>query len=282
MKRTLLALLAAGCAQAGPAPAAGSPAAAAKTAAATAGGLDVGPVRDRLRLYTDAAAHTLALVEPDPEEPAPRELTLFWLDGGRFHQVPVVSASADGLKFEIGFDDARIPARPAGSIKREGGKTVLSCDGTEVALVPMPAADAQKLLGGATFVADHTRWQPVALGVLRDRYLYVDGGATKGSRDQYRIFEGTKGALRAIPVVEARWDERENVLTLKTDAGTLRVRRDESQEREYTLKPAWDGRKDDWSSLPRVENWRLIFEGLGLYPEGRSPTPCDPMLASTR
>jgi hypothetical protein len=266
-----LVLCAAACAKTAPDP---------KAAAAAAGpGLDVSSVKDRLRLYTDGQSHYLALVEPDPESPAPPELTLFWMDGGSFHQVPVASAYGEGLRFEIGFDDARIPARPAGSVKREQGKTLLACYGTDVPLTRVPAEEADKMVAGARFVANRTRWQPVALGKLGDRYLYVDSGALADNRDKYRIFEGPKGSMRAIDVVEARWDERSNVLTLKTKERTLRVARDEAQTHGYTLKPAWDGSKDDWSSMERAENWRLVFEGLGLYPEGRSPTPCDPMMA---
>jgi len=244
-------------------------------------GLDVSAVKDRLKVYTDGSSHYLALVEPDPESPAPRELTLFWADGGSFHQVPVASAWADGLKFEIGFDDARIPARPAGSVKREEGKTVLSCWGTDVPLKRVPGAEAEKLLGGARFVENRTAWHPVALGKLGDRYLYVDSGALPGNHDKYRVFEGAKGAMRESQVVEARWDERENMLTIKTKDGTLRVTQDRAQH-SYTLKPAWDGKKEDWSSIERADNWRLIFEGLGLYPEGRSPTPCDPAMAAAK
>jgi hypothetical protein len=243
--------------------------------APAAGGLDVTAVREDLRLYTDDKGHALALVEPDPEKPAPRELTLFWgADGTTFHQVPVASAHADGLKFEIGFDDARIPARPAGTVKREEGKTVLECYGTTVPLTLVPAERAKDALARARFVANRTRWSPVALGKQGDHYLYVDSGAATDNRDQYRVFTGTKGAMRAIPVVESRWDERENVLTLKTKEGTLLVGQDRNQQ-EYTLKPAWENRKEDWSSVERAASWRLIFEQLGLYPEGRSPTPCD-------
>src|SRR5262249_36785930 len=124
MRLTFVLVLAA-CAKTAPAP---------QAAAGAAAGVAVSPVRDRLRLWTDGQSHSVALGEPDPEAPAPRELTLFWREGGAFHQVPVDSAFADGMKFEIGFDDARIPARPAGSIKREEGKTVLSCWGTDVPL----------------------------------------------------------------------------------------------------------------------------------------------------
>jgi hypothetical protein len=239
--------------------------------------LDVAAVRDDLSVYTDADAHYLALVEPDPERPAPRELTLFYGDGTTFHQVPVYNAYADGLKFEIGFDDARIPARPAGDVKREEGKTMLSCWGTTVPLTLVPAGQAKDLIAKARFVANHTRWSPVALGKEGERYLYIDVGAAADNRNQYRVFTGKKGALQPIGVVESRWDRDEVTLTLKTKEGMLVVARDKNQ-RSYTLKPRWEDKKEDWSAIERAANWRLIFDELGVYPEGRSPTPCDPML----
>jgi hypothetical protein len=94
----------------------------------------------------------------------------------------------------------------------------------------------------------------------------------------YRVFEGKKGALKAIDVVDARWDQGFNVLTVKTKNGTVLVKRDPNEKTEYTLRPTWEGKKADIVAVPRAANWRLIYEGLGVYPERPSPTPCDPML----
>jgi len=267
--RSLLCLLAAGCGGA----AAGAPPAA---HAAAASPVDITPVRDDMRVYDAGKGHFIALVEPDPEKQPPRELMLFWGDGKVFHAVPVWSAQADGLKFEIGFKDARIPASPAGEVKRERGKTELECWGEHVELKRLDGAAAGPMLAAARFEKSKTEWSPVALGKDRDRYLYVDAGYIDSNSKRYRVFEGQKGSMKSVEVIEGKWDN--SALTIKTAQGVLRVTREDSERTEYTLKPAWEGKKGEYSGMPRAANWRLIYEQLGVYSERPSPTPCDPML----
>jgi hypothetical protein len=135
------------------------------------------------------------------------------------------------------------------------------------------------MLASAKFQKGKIEWAPIALGKDGDRYLYVDHGQTADTKDVYRVFEGKKGALKKIDVSEAKWDERSGVLGIKTADGKLSVKRDDSERTEFTLRPAWDGKKGEYAALPRAKNWRLIFEELGIYGATRpSPTPCDPML----
>src|SRR5262249_41378043 len=135
---------------------------------------------------------------------------------------------------------------------------------------------AGPMLAAARFERSQTEWSPVALGKDRDRYLYVDAGNTDANSKRYRVFEGTKGAMKAVEVFEGKWDN--SALRLKTAAGILKVTRDDSERTEYTLKPVWEGKKVEYAGLPRAANWRLIYQGLGVYQEMPSPTPCDPML----
>lgn len=273
VRRTLLPVigLAFGCGGA----AAGGPGATATAPAAT---VDIAPVKGDLEVYDAGKGHYLALVEPDPEKQPPRDLMLFWGDGKLFHAVKVSQASADGLKFEIGFQDPRIPMTPAGQVKRERGKTELECWGEHAELKLVPADQASPMLAAARFEPGRSDWAPVALGKDGDRYLYVDHGQTPENKDIYRVFAGTKGALKKIDVSEAKWDERSGVLNIKTTDGKINVARDDNERTEYTLKPTWDGKKGEFSALPRAKNWRLIFEELGVYKSRPSPTPCDPML----
>jgi len=86
--------------------------------------------------------------------------------------------------------------------------------------------------------------------------------------------------MRQIAVTESKYDSRSNEWTFRTKDGVLKGMRDPEQ-RSYTITLAWDGKKDQhWTSLERAENWKLIYEDLGIYGDGRSPTPCDPMLAA--
>jgi hypothetical protein len=266
---------------------AGCGGAAAGGGGATAGGaaaggerVDISSVRADLDVYTDGKGNLLALVEPDPERPVPDDLRLFYGDGKTFHGVPASGASADGLKFEIGFADPRIASSQAGSVKRELGKVVVSCYGTDVELGKLPAPEAQAMVGGATFIKSRTRYAPLALVRDGDRYLYVDYPVDASGDDKYRVWSGSPGKMRRLEVVESKYDSRSNEWTFRTRDGILKGMRD-PDARSYTITLAWQDRKDQhWSALERAENWKLIYEGLGIYPEGRSPTPCDPMLAS--
>jgi len=265
---------AAGCsgsAAAGPSPANGGKAAAA---------IDITPVKDDLRVYDAGQGHFIALVEPDPEKQPPRDRMLFWGDGKVFYAALVASASSEGLKFEIGFQDARVPATPAGTVKREEGKTEIECWGEHVPLKKLPPDAANPMIAAARFLPSRTEWTPVALGHEGEKYLYVDSnfGFREEKDRQYRVFEGDKGSLKSIEVSEGKWDEHTNALTIKTANGVLVVTRDEAERTEYTLRPAWRDKKSEITALPRAKNWHLIYEGLGVYSEKPTPTPCDPML----
>ena len=241
---------------------------------------DIAPVRGDLVVYTDGKGHLIALVEPDPEREVPDDLVLFYGDGKTFHSVPLYSSNDNGLAFEVGFKDARIPSLPGGSIKRELGKVTLSCWGTDVELQKLPAAEAQAMVGGAAFMKNRTRWAPLALSAEGDRYVYVDSGQIPENYKKYRVWRGPKGKMREVPLTDSSYDERANEFTFKTKDGVLKARRAEEVKTEYTLALAWDGqdkKKDELKPLPRSENWKLIFNELGVY-DARSPTPCDPVL----
>src|SRR5215831_1951127 len=238
---------------------------------------DVSAVRDSLVVFQDGKGHYVALVEPSWERESPEDQTLFWGDGKVFHAVPVRRASENGLEFEIEYSDPRISITPAGSVKRALGKTALICESTTVTLVRVPPAEAKAMLAGARFEKRWVDHAPLSLGQAGDRYLYVDSQRGKGGRT-YRIFEGPKGKLALVDTVEGTWDERRNLLPLKTKDRTLIVSRAPEIRDEYTLKAQWEGKGDEYKTLPREANWHLIFEGLGIYGDRPGPTPCDLVL----
>ncbi len=234
--------------------------------------VDVGPVRADLDVYTDGKGHYIPLVEPDPEREIPTELALFYGDGKAFHAADVGQFYADGMKFEIGFSDPRLSS--SASIERELGKVRLKCYGEELELTRLPDAEAQAMVGAASFYKNETKFRPLALAKNGDKYLYVDIDAS--DREKHRVFSGTKGKMKAIPVKSSKYDERENTFTFETEQGTLVATRDRDA-REYAFGLGWAGKKEPWETLGRGESWRLIFEELGIYPS-RTPTPCDPVM----
>jgi hypothetical protein len=274
MKAIALLLAAAGCG-------AGAASVADRPAAPGGERADISAVRADLDVYTDGKGNMIALVEPDPERDIPTDVALFYGDGKTMHAVPVSRYHADGLAFDVGFADPRIGANPAGSVVRELGKVTLACYGETVALTKLPDAESQAMVGAASFVKNRTRHGPLALVRDGDRYLYVDYELDAPDGRAYRVFEGKQGRLTPVALDESGYDERENVWTFKTRKGVLKGMRDPKQS-SYTITLAWEGKPDTYTSLSRAENWKLIYEELGIYPEGRSPTPCDPMLAQLR
>ena len=236
---------------------------------------DISSVRDQLSVFDAGQGHYIALVEPDAENPTPPQLMLFWGDGKVFYAAPVDYGQADGLKFDIAFEDARVASSPAGTVKRERGKTELECWGEHTPLTALAPDAAKAMVAGARFEKNGSEWSPVALGHDGDHYLYVDTGFKGAHLKTYRVFDGKKGSMKELQVSEAGWDKHENTLTLKTSDGVVLVERDKNQQTEYTLKPWFRDKKIEFSSLPRGANWHLVFEQLGVYPERLTPTPCD-------
>lgn len=235
---------------------------------------DVSAVKSDLVVYTDGKGHYFPLVEPDPEKEPPRDQTLFYGDGKTFYAAQVAQFNADGLKFEIGFNDPRIPATPAGSIKRELGKVTLSCYGTDLELTKLPAAEAQTMLAGATYIKNTARYSPLALARRGEEYIYVD--SERGEEAKYRVFTGKKGDMHPVKVIHGKYDEGANEFRFDTEKGTLVASRD-ADAREYAFGLAWDGKKDTYETLGRSAEWHLIFDDLGVY-RSRAPTPCDPVM----
>jgi hypothetical protein len=242
--------------------------------------LDVAPVRDELTVFTDGKSHYIAALLPDPERepPADEDLLLFYGDGKVFDSVKVYSASDAGLRFDIGFDDPRIAYSPLGNIVRTQGKVALHCSGEDVPLTQLSADQAQAMLRAATFRRRTPRWHPMTLGKDdRDVYTYVDTGNARDNHRKYRVFVGQKGKLQKLDIVKLDHDDEWLNLSFGTKQGTLKLHW--VQKRGGGLyQLGWEG-KPELTAIQRNDNWRLIFEELGVYPEGRSPTPCEPMLA---
>jgi hypothetical protein len=182
----------------------------------------------------------------------------------------------DGLKFDVGFDDPRVPVSPLGSITREHGEVKLTCYGTDVPLTEVKGDEARKILGAATFQRRTPRWRPYAIGRDNDEsYTYIDVGDEPANHGKWRVFQGKKGSLHEIAIVNTDHDDDWSNVTFGTKNGNLKaelVRKDEGSN----FKLTWDGKKEMFM-LSRAKEWKLIFNELKIY-GARTPTPCDPML----
>jgi hypothetical protein len=240
--------------------------------------IDVSAVKDGLTLFTDGKQHYYALFTGKaPDLPDADLLRLFYGDGRTFDSVKVYQSRMQLVGFEVGFDDPRVASSPAGTIRQAKGETTLECYGQTVALTPVAAPEAKPLLAAATFNRPRPEWSPFALSRDNDEnYTYVDVGYTAAHKDKKRIFRGKKGALRELAVVNEQYDSDFSHFTFGTREGNLKATANETpQGLVFDLR--WEGGCEQFS-LAREDNWRLVFGELGVYREGRSPTPCDPMI----
>jgi hypothetical protein len=240
--------------------------------------IDVTSVRDQLTVFTDGQQHYIVALVPDPEQPqvTDPDLHLFYGDGKEFASVKVYTSHADGLKFEIGFDDPRVPVSPLGSVTREKGKTVLTCMGKNVDLTALPADQQQQMLAAARFVRRTPAWRPYALSDDgKGSFVYIDHGNTPDNHEKWRLFMGKPGAMSEVAVTHMDHDRDWNDVTFITAKGTLKAKAGRDAERNWVANLEWEG-SPPLLSRSRAASWKLIFHELGVY-DGRTPTPCEPM-----
>jgi hypothetical protein len=243
-----------------------------------AAALDISSVKDDLTVFTDGQSHYFVVLVPDPEKDPPTngELHLFYGDGKTMNAVKVFSSEADGMKFDVGFDDPRVPISPVGSVKREHGQVALTCWGKDVPLTEVKGDDAKKILSSATFQHYAPRWRPWAIGKDKDGNLtYLDYGNDPEHAQKNRLWMGKPGSMKEVEIVNTDHDQDWSHVTFATKQGNLQAEMVHNNE-GTNFKLTWEG-KPSLFLMDRTTEWKLIFNELKIY-AARSPTPCDPMI----
>lgn len=263
-----------------PAPAAAPPVAAPPVPAAAvkteSGGADEPAevpedIRKKLVLITDGKGHYVAVIGFDLSSEG-----FYAGDGKSLWQQRTIGGGAEGDKsFNLIFWDPRIPAAYQRAIDMKEGKYQLICGDKKVPYQPVPPPDAQAMMKKARFLKP--RWRRALLGVARDdagTYFVVDGAREDNDESRKpRLFTGTKGSLREVPLKDTISDAKGMILI--SDAGRLRLPPDGDQAE-------WIDGKGGVLKLTKLEldfqTAKLVYKDLGLYKGDPLRTACEPHL----
>lgn len=225
---------------------------------------------------TDDKGHVVALAPRAGDDGA----RMYFGDAKRLSRVTLTEALGDGMFFEPRFVNPTanpnfrgVDVRLQSEVVRDGDKGTCSarCGTRKSSLRALPAADAEKLLAGATFSAPLPAHLPHAL--TRDskgNYYYVDKGATPETARKFRLFAGPKGNLKPLPMTNVVADSKGEIFSTKK--GELRL----------IVGPG--GTDSTWvagkvkiplTAVPVDENLNLIYTDLGVYGGEKLGTPCD-------
>jgi hypothetical protein len=228
--------------------------------------VDIAPFKDKLEVLTDGKKHYVAFVPF--EDGGWRHV--FYGDGKTFHQLRIVGSGSTGREaFDLTFWEPRVKARYQASLQLKDGKYEAACDTRKTELQLLPRAEAEKLIGGATF--HEPLWRFRAFALARDdkgTYYYVDRQREPEDSLNFRLYSGQRGSLKPLKMVNVVSDSEGQIFSTK--AGDLRLVLDRKEA-------AWVKGKSrtTLTPLPVDDNVQLIYSDLGAYTGQRLGTPCD-------
>lgn len=150
------------------------------------------------------------------------------------------------------------------------GVCELECGTRKVVLKLMPEEQRTPVLLGTTLSPALWLRQPHVL--LRDEtgtYFYVDKGVAPGEEKNFRLFIGTKGAMKLQKMTNVVSDSEGEIFSTK--AGDLRLIIDRRTTSTWTQGKNRVPLRD----VPVRENMPLIYTELNIYTGERLGTPCD-------
>jgi hypothetical protein len=258
-KASCLAALAVGLAPA-PARAAGAP---------PDDSVDVSKYKDDLRVLTDGKGHYFAVIPftiGDDEESG----YLFYGDGKTFWAQRRISGGRNGDEsFDSTFWEPRVNAGYKASFGMHQKKWTIQCDERVTEVQPVEVGEGRKLVAAAKFMKP--RWKRRAYALARDNegtYYYVDRAREPENSQDFRVFRGPKGALKAQQMVNVVNDSEGDIFITK--AGKLRLVLDKHETVWLT-----GATQVKLTPIPIEDNHVLIYTNLGVYSGEKLGTPCD-------
>ena len=155
------------------------------------------------------------------------------------------------------------------SMKRDKQSCKLVCGTRKTDLAVATAEEARKVLLAATYKAPKEGREPYALA--RDRrgtYYYVDRGTAEDRRRDFRLFVGPLGRLKQSKMKDIVSDSEGEIFSSKR--GQLRLVLGKKAAMWIRGK-----RRRELLWVPVQENYRLIYNELGVYLGQQLGTPCD-------
>jgi hypothetical protein len=243
----------------------------AATGAALAEPSDVTAVRDKLTVWSDGKKHFIAMVMTSRTDSP-----IFWSeDGKRFLQLRVFGGASDGYDDDLKMLDRNFwePRQRGGEAdldyKKERGNLDVHCELRHVMMEKLAAAEAKKVLDGASF--EKPLWNRYAYALVRDesgRYYYVDNVREPEGQKRFRLFAGPKGGLKLQKLTNIVSDSEGDIFA--TPKGELRLilsKKDSSFVAGKKRTPlVW---------IPVEDNAVMIYTDLGVYSGEPLGTPCD-------
>lgn len=233
---------------------------------ARAGGpVDVGPIKDKLKLVTDGKNHYVAFVPFEHDDDR-----VFYGDGKTFYSLPIQGGGSSGTEsFDVVFVDPRHPAGATRSFDFHDNKYSVTCGPRTSELKPVDEAKAKEILAGAKFEKSPRKRKAYALARDdRGRYYFVDTGRTEETAKAFKLYVGPKGALKLQKMTNVVSDSEGDIFSTKTGSLRLILNKNES---------SWVEGKTQTKLVivPIEDNLPMIYGELGVYTGERLGTPCD-------
>lgn len=248
--------------------------------------IDAAAFRDQLLLLTDGKNHYVAV------DPAKRADIFTSGDGKQFSRVRTSGAGKNGGRWYVSLWDPRMWAGDGQNaslvannpnVATDGGtkpvEYTVICGKKSNAMSAVPAAEAKKLLGAATFTGMLFTRVPEKL--LRDdkgNYYLVDRIRSEDPMDRrdFRVFAGPKGSMKPLPLKNIVDDSQGMILATKS--GDLRL----VTGTDGKVESKWIQGKEHTPlvevDLERYDTARMVYLDLGPYTGQRLGTPCDDLM----
>jgi len=232
------------------------------------GEIDISSVKDELLVLTDGQGHFI-VVRPQVKGPT----HLYYGDGKTFYAQRVFSGSKDPGRgyFSQSYWSPRSQKeayRNHGELELKDKVWKVTCGKREGVFAELPAAEAGKILGTATFMKP--KWKRAAYALARDehgKYYYVDHLRDELGGKGFRLFMGPRGNLKLQKMINIVSDSEGDIFATKM--GDLRMILDKSEATWVRGK-----RRTKLTYVPIRANAYMIYTELGVYIEALG-TPCD-------
>ena len=250
--------------------------------------VDIAPIASHLVFVEDGKGHALALVPRNLRRKLPkgwpRSYVLFWsANGSTFHALHTSFSARDRSRYVYDFHDPRHPEnRQRNQRSRletlDGGATfALRCDERQTVFRPVAADPARKRLKSSRWM--HPLWNRTVVVLARDdrgAYTLVDNAMWPADAQDYRVYRGMRGDLKALRLKSVADDDAGKVFATRSGRLRLIVGRDASAPARNMSAEWIKGRvRTQLIVLDKAVNQRLIYSELGPYLGMRLGTPCD-------
>jgi hypothetical protein len=223
--------------------------------------VDVTALRDALAFAHDGKGHYIAWnIE---------HTKLFYGDGKTFFETGVLGYGSDDEKSEFHFVDNRYKRGDSKDVVIEKGTPRVVCADRVTTLSVVSADDTARLRATAVFKRMPFAHSPYALA--RDEagvYYLVDQGRFADNEKLFRVFVGTRGAMKPLKLKNVVHDSEGDIFS--TPKGDLRLVLSRAEAKWVA------GKKNvPLLAVDVRDNLQMIYNELGPYVGVRLGTPCD-------